>query len=226
MASQFPGDHPEPITPPPHRTGPGSVGMVERVRNIILTPKAEWPRIDAEPATERGLFMAYAVPLAAIGPLAGLIGALLFPTRVFGVVILVSPVTAVANAIVGYATALAGVWLMARIVDALAPSFNGQKSLLNATKLVIFAAIPSWLGGIGALIPGLGGLLALIGGLYALYLLYLGLPVLMKTPADKAIPYIAVVAVIGVVLTLALIMVAGALAALFAPATIGTVTIS
>jgi hypothetical protein len=49
-------------------------------------------------------------------------------------------------------------------------------------------------------VPGLGGLIALVGGLYSLYLFYLGLPVLMKNPADKSVVYMIVVVVSAVVI--------------------------
>jgi ABC-type Na+ efflux pump permease subunit len=43
-------------------------------------------------------------------------------------------------------------------------------------------------------------LLLTILGLYSLYLLYLGLPILMKSPRDKAVAYTAVVIIAAVVL--------------------------
>jgi hypothetical protein len=54
--------------------GPGGSGLIERVKNILLTPKAEWPRIDAEPATVADFYKSHVIPLAAIGPVATLIG--------------------------------------------------------------------------------------------------------------------------------------------------------
>ncbi len=36
---------------------------------------------------------------------------------------------------------------------------------------------------------------------YAVYLFYLGLPILMQTPADKVVPFMVVSAVVVVVLT-------------------------
>ena len=219
MASQFPDERP-PITP-----APGGSGLVDRVKNIITAPKAEWPRIDAEAVTERDLFMRYAVPLAAIPAVCGLIGQLAFPPRVFGVVIRLSPGTAIANAVLGYLLGLAALFIMARIVDGLAPTFGARKGVVPATKLVIFASVPIWLAGVGGLIPGLGWIASLVGLGYAIYLMYLGLPVLMKAPADKTVPYLAVVAVIWFVVTLVMGLIVAALAGLFAPS-VGTVTFS
>ena len=55
----------------------------------------------------------------------------------------------------------------------------------------------SWLAGVFALIPGLG-ILGLLG-LYSLYLFYRGLPVMMKSPADKSLPYTLVIIVGAIV---------------------------
>ena len=225
MASQFPDDRPTHVTPP----ASGGTGLVERVKGIITSPKTEWPRIDAEPATERDLYMRYVLPLAAIPAVAGLIGQLAFPPRVFGVVVRTSPVSAVVAALVSFAMAFVAVFVIARIVDALAPTFNARKGIVPATKLVVFASVPAWVAGVFNLIPALGALAVLIASVYGLYLLYLGLPVLMKSPADKTVPYLAVTIVVAIVVMLVIGIVTGivgaALGSLFAP-TMGTVTIS
>ena len=59
-------------------TGETSSSLIERIKNILLKPKEEWERIDAEPATVGGLMTGWVVPLAAIGPVAGLIGGLIY----------------------------------------------------------------------------------------------------------------------------------------------------
>ena len=73
--------------------------------------------------------------------------------------------------------------MLALIIDALAPTFNGTKNQIQALKVAAYCSTASWMAGIFALIPGLRffGIL----GLYSLYLLYLGLPVLMKSPQGK-----------------------------------------
>jgi len=45
------------------------------------------------------------------------------------------------------------------------------------------------------------GLLTLFAGLYGFYLAYLGLPVVMKTPPDKAGAYLVAIVVIGIIVT-------------------------
>jgi uncharacterized protein YqgC (DUF456 family) len=103
--------------------------------------------------------------------------------------------------VVSYGLSLLVVFLLALIVDALAPTFNGSKSQINAFKLVAYGSTAGFVGGIFSLIPSLG-VLGLLAGLYSIYLIYTGIPVLMKCPQEKAGAYAAVVIVCGIVASL------------------------
>lgn len=184
------------------------MNLVERVKRILLSPKAEWEVIDAEPTTPAELYTRYIVPLAAIGPIAQLIGYSVFGVTVPFVGTYRVPVgSAITQALATYILTLAGTYVLALIIDALAPTFNGQKSQIQALKLTAYSLTASWVAGIFALIPGLRILTLL--GLYSLYLLYLGLPVLMKTPREKALAYTAVVIIAAIVLSLVIGVIAG-----------------
>jgi hypothetical protein len=58
-------------------------------------------------------------------------------------------------------------------------------------KLSVYSHTPLWLAGIFLLIPGLNFLLIL--GLYGLYLMWVGLPTLMRVPNERSLPYAAFV---------------------------------
>lgn len=181
MATQFPDDR--------------AKGMIERIKRLIMSPTAEWQAIEAEPMTVMGIFTGWAVPLAAIGPIALLIGGALFgygiwhpPFRFF-----------VSLAISTYVMSLVGTFLLALIVDALAPSFGAVKNPVAAMKVAAFSYTAAWIAGIFNLLPALG-ILSIVG-VYSLYLLWLGLPLLMKPPAEKAMPYFAVTLVVAVIVT-------------------------
>ena len=178
--------------------GPVAEGLISRVKNILLSPNAEWARIDLEPATIKGLYLGYACILAAIGPLASLIGGQLFGASTLFGAIHPSLVAAVSGAIVSYLLSLAGVFVLALVIEALAPTFGGTKDRVQAMKVAVYSSTASWVAGIFGLIPALA-ILSLVG-LYSLYLLYLGLPKLMKTPQDKALAYTALVVVAYIVI--------------------------
>jgi hypothetical protein len=180
-------------------------GLVARAKNIILTPGAEWERIDREPATIKGIYLGYVAPLAAIPAIFGLIGALVFGYGAFGITFRPSPVSAVVGALVGYGLTLAAVFVLALIIDALAPTFQGQKNQVQAFKTAAYAYTASWLAGVFNIHPAMAILTLL--GLYSLFLLYKGLPRLMKAPEDKALPYTGLVVLAAVVMALVIGMV-------------------
>lgn len=173
------------------------MNLVDRAKNIILAPKAEWAVISGETHTVRDLYTGYVLILAAIPALASFIGFALIggPALMGGR----WPIGAgIAHTIVLYVLHLGWVYVLALVIDALAPSFGGEKNFMQALKVSVFSATAMWLAGIFAIIPVLGILSIL--GLYSLYLLYAGLPVLMKAPAEKAMPYTIVVIIVAIVL--------------------------
>ena len=193
---------------------PGTVrseSLIDRVKAILLSPGAAWDRIDAEPATISGLYTGYVGILVGISVVAGLIGSLVFGYGAFGFVYRPSIISAVVNAIVSYALALAMVFVLALVIDALAPSFDGQKNQIQALKVAAYSGTAGWVAGIFGIIPALAPL-ALLGSLYGLYLLYLGLPKLMKAPQEKALGYTIVTIVVAIVLFMIVGAIGGALA--------------
>ena len=174
-------------------------GLIERVKDILMRPKEEWRVIDAEPATIGGIYTSYVVILAAIGPIAGVIGQQLFGFSMLGITWKPTIGWSVGNAVLGYILALVAVYLLGVIINALAPSFGGQQDQLKAFKVAAYCSTATWVAGIFALIPMLAWV-ALVGLIYGLYLLYLGLPVLMRVPQDKLVGYFLVIIVVMIIL--------------------------
>jgi Yip1 domain len=185
-----------------------AMNLVDRAKQVLLSPRTEWVVIDGEQTTAQALYREYIAPLAAIGPIAQLIGYSVVGISVpylgtyrvpFG--------SALGAAVVTYLLTLAGTYVLAVIIDALAPTFNGQRNQMQSLKLAAYASTAAWVAGIFLLIPGLSVLVVL--SLYSVYLLYLGLPVLMKTPREKAMPYTGVVTLAAIVLFMVIGMVMG-----------------
>lgn len=178
---------------------PGKI--IDRARNILTSPKTEWPIAAAEPATTGGLYAGYIAIIAALPAIAGFIKSSLIGTSFLGVTVRVPFGGGLVRMLLTYLLSLAIVYVMALIINALAPSFGGQKNLLQALKTVAYAWTASWVAGIGILLPWIGLLILLAGGIYGIYLLYLGLPHTMKCPADRAGGYTAVSVIIAIVLS-------------------------
>jgi hypothetical protein len=192
--------------------GAAGAGLIARVKGILLQPKATWEVIDAEPATVGGLYRSYIIPLAAIPAICGALGLMLIGVGAFGITVRVGPVQALVQGVIGYVISLAMVYVMSLIIDALAPNFGGTKNPIQAFKVAAYSYTPSWVAGILMILPALSPLM-LLAGLYGLYLLYVGLPRLMRTPEDKALPYVGLIIVAAIVLGIIVAAVTGAVAA-------------
>jgi hypothetical protein len=176
------------------------MNLIDRVKRILLSPQPEWEVIDGEATTPSALYTGYIIPLAAIGPIATVIGYSVFGVRMpFGGTVYRVPIgSALTSAIVTYVLTLVGVYVLSLIIDALAPTFGGTKSPIQALKVATYSSTAAWVSGIFAIMPGLRMLGIL--GLYSVYLLYLGLPVLMKATKDRAVAYTVLVVVVEFVL--------------------------
>jgi hypothetical protein len=172
--------------------------LVARVKGILLSPKSEWGVIDTESTTTSALYTGYIIPLAAIPAIAGFIGLSVVGYSLLGSSYKQPMAAGLERAVVQFVLALAGTFVLALIIDALAPTFGGQKSQIQALKVAAYSSTASWVAGIFMILPMLG-ILGILG-LYSLYLLFLGLPTVMKAPQEKAMGYTVVVIVCAIVL--------------------------
>jgi len=165
------------------------VDLIERVKNILLKPREEWPTIAAEAATVQSLYVGYILILAAIGPI---VVALRSLVSGFGI--------GLPLAIAMYLLTLVAVSIVALIVDTLAPTFGGERNFVGSLKLVAYSYTAAWVAGIFRLIPIAGGIIGLLAAIYSIYTFYLGAPPVKKCPADKAVAYTIVVLICNILL--------------------------
>src|SRR6185437_8754440 len=130
-------------------------GLVDRVKNILLKPAETWGVIAEEPATIGGLYTGYAAILAAIPPIAGFIGGQIFGVGLLGISYHPPFIGSLVSAILQYALTLVGIYIVALVIDALAPSFDGQKNRVQAMKVAAYSYTASWVAGIFGLVPAL-----------------------------------------------------------------------
>jgi hypothetical protein len=189
---------------------PATNKLIARVKGILLTPRSEWAIIAAEPSSVGSIFTSYVLIMAAIPALIRFIS-----SSVIGVSVpflgsyRVDAVTGLTLAVVTYVLSLVGVFLVALIVDALAPSFGGQKDKVQALKVVAYSYTASWVAAIIGIVPGLGVIAALAGLGYGLYLLNLGLPFTMKCPPEKSLGYTVVTIIAAIIVGIVLNIVIG-----------------
>ena len=177
------------------------MALTDRVKNICLTPATEWPVIAGESTSTGDLITGYVVPLAAIGAAAGFIGGSVIGRTAFIVSYRVPVAMGLALAVFTFVMSIVAVFVLGLIINALAPSFGGEKASTQALKVAVYSYTPAWVAAVLNILPLLG-VLAVLAALYGLYLMYLGLPVLMKAPQDKALGYTVVVVIAAIVLQL------------------------
>jgi hypothetical protein len=182
--------------------------LVQRIKNILITPQTEWDVIAGEPTLPAQLFTGYVIPLAALAAVLSfihlsLIGISLPFGGAYRTPLFSGLVTAALTVVFG----VIGVFLIGLIINVLAPTFGGSRDLRQGLKVSGYSLTPAYLGAVLALSPVLPSLLQLAAGCYGIYVLYLGLPVLMRSPKERAAGYTASVVVctllVGVVLSVA-----------------------
>ena len=191
------------------------MNLIERVKNILISPDAEWQVIAEEPGDVTTLFMRYVAILAAIPALAGFVGGSIIGMTVSVGTFRVPILAGLINMVLGYVFSFVIVYAVALIVDVLAPSFRAERNFSAALKLTVYSFTPVWLAGIFILIPGLRFLSIL--GLYGLYLLWTGLTPLMKAPRDKSFFYALCIVAAAIIVTVALAIVQGTVASIPRP---------
>jgi hypothetical protein len=201
------------------------MSMIDRIKNICLTPKTEWPVIANETTPTSALLLSYALPLAAIGAIAGFVSGSIIGTTIpfIGTTIRTPIFAGIGIAIFSLVLMLVGVFILSFIINALATTFGGEKNSAQALKVAVYSYTPAWIAGVFHILPWVGALLAILISLYAIYLLYTGLPALMKNPEDKSIGYTIVVIICAIVLS---VIITAVSAAIFGAGAMATSAIS
>ena len=177
------------------------MNLIERVKNILITPKTEWDVINGETATPQSLLTGYVLPLSVIAAAGSLLKGVLFAGTLGFTYALVTAAIAFIVQMVAY-------YISVYIIDMLAPSFQSEKDLGKSAQLVAYSGTPSYIAALLSFIPFLSLLIAIAGWVYGIYIMYLGIGPLKKTAEDKKIVYmvIAFVIMIGVYFILAAIL--------------------
>lgn len=180
------------------------MNIIERVKNILITPKTEWDVVNGETATPQSLLIGYVLPLAVVAAAGSLLKGLLF-AGTFGLkfFIVSGAIAFIASIIAFYITVI--------IVDMLAPSFASEKNMGKSAQLVAYSGTPSYIGALLSFIPVIGIIVSLAAWAYGIYLMYLGIGPLKKTPEDKKIVYMIVAFLIMIVLYFILVAILGAI---------------
>lgn len=178
------------------------MNIIERAKNILLSPKTEWEVIKGESATPQSLLTGYVLPLAIVSCIGPILAAVLF-TKLGIKYALVAAAIALLAATIGY-------YISAYIIDALATSFSSEKNINKSAQLVAYYGTAGAVGGLLSFIPVLGMIVNLAALVYGIYLMYLGIGPMKNTPEDKKVAYMIVSFLVAIVLYFVLVAVLGA----------------
>ena len=187
------------------------MNLVDRVKNLLLSPAKEWEVIKAESWSTADLFTKYAIILAAIPAVAGLLGYSFFGLSYGFGAIKLGFGTSLTWAILTYILSLVGVFVLGFIIDALAPSFGSTKDMVASLKVAVFSSTPGWVAGILNIFPVLS-ILVVIASIYGLVLLYMGLERVKSVPKEKMVGYFVVVLIAAIVVYVIIGVVVGGIA--------------
>lgn len=168
------------------------MNLVERVKNMLLTPKNEWNVIAGEAPDPTTILKTFVIPLTVAGAIAAFIGYGLIGFRVMGyhtVGINWGLYYAINKIVLG----ILSVYITAYIVDSLAPFFQSEKNFGRSFQLVAYGASPGLVAGLFSFLPLLTGIVGLAGAVYTVYLWYIGLSPIKNTPSDKKLIYLVVI---------------------------------
>jgi hypothetical protein len=173
------------------------MNLVDRAKNIILMPAKEWEVIKTEECSMGQMMGGYAAILALIPAAAGFIGTSLVGISLLGTSIRIPIGPGLVWAVMTYIMSLVSVWIVAIIIDALAPSFGAVKNMSASMKVSVFSMTAAWVAGIFSILPLLS-ILAILASLYSLYLLYLGLKIVKAPAEDKLMAYFIITLVVAI----------------------------
>lgn len=181
--------------------------LQKRVAGILMNPRQEWALIAAEPDDVASLYRKYILIMAAIPAVAMTLGLMLIGAPLIGRYGILAAISAGVST---YVSNIVAPIIAAVVVEKLAPNFSSTGTTAQALKLVAYSYTPVWVAGVIYVIFFLSPLV-IIAGIYSIYLFYLGLPILLKTPLEKVVPFMVVAAIVIIVVSIVLGFVLAAL---------------
>ena len=192
--------------------------QIDRAISIVKNPQAELNKVKSEQIGKDYLIKQYIAILAIIPAVAYIIGMGFIGINIgFGSFKLPLE-TAVVGGVMTYILSIAGFYVTSIVINTLAPNFASKQNEIQAMKLAAYSFTPVLLGGVFNIIPMLG-IIGLLFSLYGLYILYLGVPLLMETPQDKALTYTIVIIVAMVIIYAVMGAITSSITASMSPAT-------
>ena len=175
--------------------------VLNHVWGLFSNPQQEWESIRDEPCTVTMCYLRHVLILAAIPAVSAFIGAVQVGWSVGHETIRLTSTSALPIAVAFYLAMLAAVYVVGRLIHWMSQTFGAQTTLAQSIVLVTYTGTPLFLVGIVALypMPWLNMLFGIVALLYTVYLLYTGVPVVMKITKEQGFLFSSAVLTVGMV---------------------------
>ncbi len=175
---------------------------------LLTNPDQTWEAIRRESESVTRLYTGHVLLLALIPALAGFFGTSQIGWQIGdGQITRLSVNSALSLSVLFYAAMLAGIFILGKFIDFFAATYDAVDRTPRGVTMAAYTATPIFLIGVIAVYPNiwvnmLAGLVAIA---YAVYLLYEGLPILMKIPEDRGFMFATAVLTVGLIMFVALL---------------------
>ena len=175
---------------------------------VLTHPDQAWQHIRDKPESLPQLYFSHVLLLALIPAIAGFYGTTQVGWQIGdGQVIRLTSASALPICALFYTAIVAGIYIIGRFIDFFAATYGVPEDKPKGVTLVAYTATPLLFVGVVAVYPSVWlimciGLVALA---YSVYLLYEGLPILMKIPAERGFMFASSVLTVGLVMFVGLL---------------------
>ncbi len=171
---------------------------------MFTHPDEEWVQIRKEHASPTRVYVAYVAVLAAISPICAYIATTQIGWQVGdGQLTKLTVASAIQLSVMTYIAMLVGVFGLGWMIDWMAKTYGSEHDdyAANGIALAAYSCTPLFLAGFAVLypVPWVNMLVFLAAAAYAGYLIYDGLPIVLRIEEDRALLFS------GAILTVALV---------------------
>ena len=174
---------------------------------ILTHPDREWQTIREAHESAPKLFLTHIILLALIPAAAAYYGTTQVGWQIGdGDIIKLTNSSAAQLCILFYAAMLSGIYIIGKFIDFFAATYGVEASEHNGIILAAYTATPLFLIGAIAIYPVLwvNMMAGVVAVCWSVYLLYEGLPILMKIPEDRGFMFASSILTVGLVMLVGL----------------------
>lgn len=174
---------------------------------ILTHPDREWESIRADHETTSRLYLGHVLLLALIPAGAAYYGTTVVGWQVGdGDAVRLSQSSAAQLCLLFYAAMICGIYLIGKFIDFFSMTYGVDESEHRGIVLAAYTATPLFLMGIIAVYPVLwvNMIAGVIAVCWSVYLLYEGIPILMKIPEERGFMFASSVLTVGLVMLVGL----------------------